>query len=165
MSDQELAAQKAAREAGQLAADESTCCAAPTSSAAPGSRRSTTRAARHPRREAARGRPGRRRRRHRGRDRLQPGDYLVTNIDARLQSVVEKQLLAAITKRAHAHRRTDTGTGNYKADSGAAVVLDVTNGHVLAMASYPSYDPSVWVGGISLEGVRRAHRRRSRTTR
>ena len=29
------------------------------------------------------------------------------------------------------------------------MVLDVTNGHVLAMASYPSYDPTVWVGGIS----------------
>jgi penicillin-binding protein 2 len=76
-----------------------------------------------------------------------PGDYLVTNIDAKLQSVVETQLLAAIEKA----RRTPVrhGSGYYKADSGAAVVMDVTNGHVLAMASYPSYDPSVWVGGIS----------------
>lgn len=76
-----------------------------------------------------------------------PGDYLVTNIDAKLQSVVEKQLEAAIMKA----RKTPVrhGTGYYKGDSGAAVVLDVTNGHVLAMASYPSYDPSVWVGGIS----------------
>ena len=76
-----------------------------------------------------------------------PGDYLVTNIDAKLQSVVEQQLDAAIEQA----RRTPVrhGTGNYKGDSGAAVVMDVTNGHVLAMASYPSYDPSVWVGGIS----------------
>jgi penicillin-binding protein 2 len=76
-----------------------------------------------------------------------PGDYLVTNIDARLQSVVEKQLYAAILR---ARSQTDKNTNtHYKGDSGAAVVMDVTNGHVLAMASYPSYDPSVWVGGIS----------------
>jgi penicillin-binding protein 2 len=35
------------------------------------------------------------------------------------------------------------------APSGAAVVLDPQNGQILAMSSFPSYDPSVWVGGIS----------------
>lgn len=82
-----------------------------------------------------------------GETQAQPGSYLVTNINARLQTVVEKELVAAITK-ARATTEKDTGK-KYKADSGAAVVLDVTNGHVLAMASYPTYDPSVWVGGIS----------------
>ena len=77
-----------------------------------------------------------------------PGNYLVTNIDSKLQAVVEKELLAAITKARNTPDRTDPSR-NYKADSGAAVVMDVTNGHVLAMASYPSYDPTVWVGGIS----------------
>lgn len=76
-----------------------------------------------------------------------PGDYLVTNIDAHLQSVVEQQLHEAILR---ARSQTVRGTSeHYKGDSGAAVVMDVTNGHVLALASYPSYDPSVWVGGIS----------------
>jgi penicillin-binding protein 2 len=76
-----------------------------------------------------------------------PGDYLVTNIDAKLQAVVEQQLYAAILR---GRSQVDKSTGqHYKADSGAAVVMDVTNGHVLAMASWPSYDPSVWVGGIS----------------
>ena len=28
-------------------------------------------------------------------------------------------------------------------------MLDVTNGDVLGMASYPTYDPELWVGGIS----------------
>jgi len=82
-----------------------------------------------------------------GETEAQPGSYLVTNIDARLQSVVEQQLLEAI---ARARTRTEKDSGKkYKADSGAAVVMDVTNGHILAMASYPTYDPSVWVGGIS----------------
>ena len=69
-----------------------------------------------------------------------PGNYLVTNIDARLQASVESALLAAI-QRAQAQ--------GYPGDSGAAVVLDVRNGHVLAMASYPTYDPDIWVGGVS----------------
>ncbi len=75
------------------------------------------------------------------------GQDLVTNIDAKLQEVAETQLKAAID-RARA-TKDPNGTGNYRADSGAVVVMDVTNGHVLAMASYPSYDPSQFVGGIS----------------
>ncbi len=83
-----------------------------------------------------------------GETQSQPGDYLVTNIDARLQAVVETELQKAIDKARNTPVR-DNGVGNYKADSGAALVMDVTNGHVIAMASYPTYDPSVWVGGIT----------------
>ena len=68
------------------------------------------------------------------------GDYLVTNIDARLQAVAEEQLAAAI------QRARATG---FAGDSGAVVVVDTRNGHVLAMASYPTYDPSIWINGIS----------------
>ena len=76
-----------------------------------------------------------------------PGNHLVTSIDSRLQKVVEDQLAAAI---ARARETVDKTTGRrYKADSGAAIVMDVTNGQVLAIASYPTYDPTVWVGGIS----------------
>ena len=47
-------------------------------------------------------------------------------------------------------RQLDTVTGRrYAADSGAAVVLDAKTGRVVAMASQPTYDPDVWVGGIS----------------
>ena len=69
-----------------------------------------------------------------------PGRYLVSSIDARLQSVVEKQLVDAV------QRAQEQG---YPGDSGAAVVIDVRNGHVLAMASYPTYDPTIWVGGVT----------------
>ena len=76
-----------------------------------------------------------------------PGADLVTNIDAKLQQVAETQLKAAIDR---ARATPDpNGHGNYRADSGAVVVMDVTNGHVLAMASYPNYDPGIFVGGIS----------------
>jgi penicillin-binding protein 2 len=68
------------------------------------------------------------------------GDYLVSSIDAHLQSVVEKELVGAVQR---AQRQGFAG------DSAAAVVLDVRNGNVLAMASYPTYDPSIWVGGVT----------------
>jgi penicillin-binding protein 2 len=68
------------------------------------------------------------------------GDYLVTSIDAKLQSVVEQQLVAAV-------RRAQTQ--GFGGKSGAAVVVDVQTGRILAMASYPTYDPSIWIGGVS----------------
>ena len=70
------------------------------------------------------------------------GKYVVLNIDAKLQSLVEEQLAAAID-RARAK--------DYIGESGAAVVVDVKNGNILAMATYPSYDPRIWLGGITNE--------------
>ena len=76
-----------------------------------------------------------------------PGDTLVTSIDAKVQSVVERQLAARIKAQ---RAQVDPVTGRrYVADSGAAVVLDARTGRVVAMASQPTYDPDVWTGGIS----------------
>lgn len=69
-----------------------------------------------------------------------PGNYLVTSLDARLQGVVERELQNAINR---------ARSNSFTADGGAAVVLDVTNGQVLAMASYPSYDPEIWLDGLT----------------
>ncbi|GAA0376175.1 penicillin-binding protein 2 [Acrocarpospora corrugata] len=65
-----------------------------------------------------------------------PGDTLITSIDAGVQGLVEKALAGAM-KRAP------------QADGAAGVVLDVRTGRVIAMGSMPTYDPSVWTGGIS----------------
>ena len=76
-----------------------------------------------------------------------PGDTLVTSIDAKVQATTERALADAIrTARATYDPVTHR---NYRADSGAAIVLQARTGRVVAMASQPTYDPSVWVGGIS----------------
>jgi penicillin-binding protein 2 len=68
------------------------------------------------------------------------GNNLVTHLDARLQSATEKALATSV------QRSRSLG---YHADSGAAIVMDVTNGAILAMASYPTYDPNMWQKGLT----------------
>lgn len=69
-----------------------------------------------------------------------PGRTLMLTIDRRVQEETERQLKGAI----RAARR-----GKYKrARAGAAVVMDVGTGAILAMASYPDYDPGAFLGGI-----------------
>jgi len=78
----------------------------------------------------------------------QPGSDLQLSIDAGLQQHVEVQLRQALVE-ARQQRRTRPTDPELRAPAGAVVVLDSTNGEVLAMASYPTYDPSEFVGGIS----------------
>jgi penicillin-binding protein 2 len=77
----------------------------------------------------------------------QIGDTVVLNIDAGLQQDVQNALQQQIL----ADRQTlDTIDGRYPpAPNGAVVVMNPQTGAVYAMASYPSYDVSQWVGGIS----------------
>lgn len=84
-----------------------------------------------------------------------PGDTLVTSIDAKVQSVLEQQLLERMR---YQRTQRDPVTGrNYVADSGAAIVMEADTGRVVAMASQPTYDPGVWVGGISKKQLARLY--------
>jgi penicillin-binding protein 2 len=75
------------------------------------------------------------------------GNTVVTNIDLGLQKAVQSSLNADVTS----DRTTvDPTTGNLPAaKTAAAVVMNVQSGAVLAMASYPSYKLTEWLGGIS----------------
>ncbi|MFF5185187.1 penicillin-binding protein 2 [Streptomyces sp. NPDC000345] len=86
-------------------------------------------------------------------DAAEPGSHLVTSIDSRVQRVAEYELNNAMKV---ARQQFDKITGtNYKADSGAVVVMEAKTGRIVAMASAPTYDPNVWVGGISAKDYRK----------
>jgi penicillin-binding protein 2 len=69
-----------------------------------------------------------------------PGEALRLTIDIKLQRAAERALAAGV-KQARA-----LGGASAYADGGAIVALDPRDGSVRAMASYPTYKPSVWVG-------------------
>jgi penicillin-binding protein 2 len=60
----------------------------------------------------------------------EPGYNVVTTLDVRLQELAEKSLEA-------------------KAKRGAMVIVDPKNGDILALASWPTYDPNLFVPSIS----------------
>ena len=70
----------------------------------------------------------------------EPGNNVELTIDLGLQMTAENALAQVI------QNLQENGVGSQKegkdADSGAVVVLDATNNEVLAMASYPTYDPA-----------------------
>jgi penicillin-binding protein 2 len=61
----------------------------------------------------------------------EPGDTLVTNLDWRLQSIAETALAEGIR-----------GLGRGRTLSGAVVAEDPWTGGILALASYPNYNPN-----------------------
>ena len=63
-----------------------------------------------------------------------PGKNLVLTIDKNMQELVEKGLKDGVTK--------------YSATSASAVVVDPYTGEILAMASYPTFDPNSKTQGI-----------------
>lgn len=69
------------------------------------------------------------------------GNDIYLTIKAPVQYVAEKELASLIAP---------TGIiGKGKGVGGAVVAMDVTDGSILALASYPTFDPSKFTGGIS----------------
>lgn len=85
------------------------------------------------------------------------GNSVYLTIDSKLQKVAEKSLEDAI----HSARSGSTFKSQFgdisigetapNAKSGAVVAIDVKNGDVLSMASFPNYDPNKFAGGITSE--------------
>ena len=72
------------------------------------------------------------------------GNDVVLTIDARIQYYIDARLAQLIAP--------DKGTlGSGVGTGGAAVVMDVRDGSIIAMSSYPTYSPGRFVGGISQE--------------
>jgi penicillin-binding protein 2 len=74
------------------------------------------------------------------------GDSLVTSIDLEVQKLAEESLARQIS---------DSRRAGKPATGGAVVIMDPNTGRILAAASYPTYDPQLFVGGISAADYRR----------
>ncbi len=75
------------------------------------------------------------------------GHDVQLSVDLDVQALAEESLQQGLDA---ARETYDRNTGQlFKAPAGSAVVLDPSNGSVLAMASNPTYDPRVFVDGIS----------------
>lgn len=74
------------------------------------------------------------------------GSNVILTIDSKLQQVVEDALESNIEK----IKSGGFGT-SYNATGGSCVVMNVKTGEVLAMASYPDYNPQSFANGISNE--------------
>ncbi len=70
----------------------------------------------------------------------QGGSDVVLTIDANIQKAAEASLVSVINT---------VRSQDFQGRSASVVALDCTNGEVIAMASYPTYSPSMFVGGIS----------------
>ncbi len=73
------------------------------------------------------------------------GDHLVTSIDVRLQAASERALADAVAR---------SRASGFRADGGAAVVMDIVTGRILALASYPTYDPNSYERGLTVKQAR-----------
>lgn len=82
-----------------------------------------------------------------------PGDNVVLSIDDKAQRLAESSLAAGIELARHT---ADRNSGKFLAATGGAViVMNPNNGQVLAMASNPSYDPRIFLGGLNYREARR----------
>jgi penicillin-binding protein 2 len=76
-----------------------------------------------------------------------PGHDVVLSIDRGIQTLAEDSLEEGIQA---AKTIVDDESGYYlKAPAGSVVVMDPRNGRILAMASFPNYDPEFFLGHVT----------------
>ncbi len=83
----------------------------------------------------------------------QPGGHAVLAIDLEFQELVEEHLAAGIAAGMSTVRGTVPGRPE-PSPSGAAVVMDVRTGELLALVSLPSYDPNLFNGDLDEDSMR-----------
>ncbi|MBY4798067.1 penicillin-binding protein 2 [Collinsella sp. AGMB00827] len=82
------------------------------------------------------------------------GSDIKLTLSLKIQQACEAGLAFGI-ERAHA--------AGQAAPAGACLCMDVTNGEILGMASFPNFDPSVFIGGVSNEDWERLNGEKSGT--
>ena len=78
-----------------------------------------------------------------------PGNDVHLTIDLDVQSLVERELRRGLDEARDQEPPEDPDAAAFVASAGAAVAVDPRDGSVLAMASFPTYDPREFVNGIS----------------
>lgn len=85
------------------------------------------------------------------------GSDVQLTIDINVQALAEDKLAQGLDSARWADKEQNVprveyaveGIIEFPADAGAFVIMDPNNGDVVAMASYPTYDPGLFVNGIS----------------
>ena len=78
-----------------------------------------------------------------------PGDNLVLSLDIDAQRIAERALVQGIARTRATYDSSQSPPGYLKGTSGTVIVMDPSTGAVKALASWPSFDPSWFVQGIT----------------
>ena len=84
------------------------------------------------------------------------GNNVTLTIDANLQSIVEQALVKSIEEMSKKDEENKE-----KAKAGTAIVMDVETGDIKALASYPDYEPELFITGITNEKIEEYNRNSS----
>ncbi|CAN5911299.1 penicillin-binding protein 2 [soil metagenome] len=78
-----------------------------------------------------------------------PGADVELTLDRDIQQLAETELARGLRRARRLEDSEGRGDGTFAAPAGAAVLLDPSDGAVLAMASLPTFAPDDFVGGIA----------------
>ena len=78
-----------------------------------------------------------------------PGNDLVLSLDTEVQRIAERALKDGIARTRKIFDTSQSPPAYLKGTSGAVIVMDPTTGGIKALASWPTFDPSWFVQGLS----------------